>query len=310
MNCITLTLNPAFDVHCAGESFLAEHENFADILSEEAGGKGINLARALIAGGTPGKALAVLGDEKTDAFLSLLKADSLDLLTLRVPGRIRENITLHVKDHKETRLSFRGFDAPIGLLERVTALLDAELEKGDVLTFTGSATPGLEKGELKVFLTHFREKGVKIVIDSRSFDLSDLLSLRPWLIKPNEEEASSLFGKPVTSFEDVKDAARTLSEKGIENVMVTLGPRGILLASHGTLLSAVPPAITPLSTIGAGDSTIAGFITGHISGETLPSALARAAATGSAACLTPGSRPPKEEDIKKLLPLTKIKTYE
>ena len=158
MNAVTLTLNPAFDVHCAGESFFAEHENFADILSEEAGGKGVNLARALLAGGTPGKALVILGNENAAAFRSLLEPDGLELLTLEVPGRIRENITLHVKEQKETRLSFRGFEAPEGLLEKVTALLDANLREGDILTFTGSATPGLEKPELMRFLMYYREK--------------------------------------------------------------------------------------------------------------------------------------------------------
>ena len=111
MKIITLTLNPAFDIHCYTENFKPYHENLAKITDRDASGKGVNISRALKATGVDSLAFLVLGDENADSFERGLKADGLNYRAVTVSGRIRENITLHTEGADETRISFAGFRA-------------------------------------------------------------------------------------------------------------------------------------------------------------------------------------------------------
>lgn len=97
MKIVTLTLNPAFDMHCFAENFRPYHESIAEITSLEAGGKGVNVSRALSANGVENLAVVVVGKENGDAFLSALEKDGLTCAPVWTDGRIRENVTLHEK---------------------------------------------------------------------------------------------------------------------------------------------------------------------------------------------------------------------
>ena len=122
MNIATLTLNPAFDIQCYAQDFQPFHENLARITANDAGGKGVNISRALTEHGVPNTAVVVLGEENAAEFRSALAKEGLRTREVLVAGRIRENITIHT-DTCETRLSFKGFSADATLLERVEAAI-------------------------------------------------------------------------------------------------------------------------------------------------------------------------------------------
>ena len=124
MKIITLTLNPAIDMHCYAENFEPFHENLAHITSSDAGGKGVNISRALTVNGVENLARVVLGNENGKSFADSLKADGMDLIELYVDGRIRENITLHTNNNPETRISFAGFVATDALIDAHATLAD------------------------------------------------------------------------------------------------------------------------------------------------------------------------------------------
>ena len=115
MKIITITLNPAFDVHCFSENFRPYHENLAKITASEAGGKGVNISRALTVCGTENLAFVVLGEENGDGFARAMSADGMTYRTISVAGRIRENITLHTDHADETRISFSGLNTLISI---------------------------------------------------------------------------------------------------------------------------------------------------------------------------------------------------
>ena len=259
MNIITLTLNPAFDMHCRADGFMPYKESLATVTSHDAGGKGVNISRALSQNGVENVALVVLGEENGDAFGEKLKAYGVHFLALRRPGRIRENITLHTEGMPETRISFPGFSADAGLLAEAENAVAPYLAES-ILTFTGRVPAGIGMAEVKAFLQRAKAKGARLVIDSRSFSRRDLIEMRPWLVKPNEEEVAEYAEGRVEAHADAARAARALFDAGIENVMISLGGRGAVLVSAEGTYAAAPPAITPLSTIGAGDSAIAGFL--------------------------------------------------
>lgn len=300
MKIVTLTLNPAFDLHCFAKDFKPFHENLADITDFEAGGKGINIARALTANGVEQTSVVLLGSENGATFETALKKDGINYIPITVAGRIRENITLHTDNADETRISFRGFSAGKEVLSEIEKRL-SDLTRGDIVTLTGRNPEGMETEDVKAFVKRLVDKGVYVVIDSRSFSLDDILDVKPWLIKPNQEEISQYLNRPIETFDEVRSAAEEIHKKGIENVMISLGSKGAyLLCSEGEF-KAEAPKIEPVSTIGAGDSSIAGFIVAKKSGRSAEECLKTAVAYGSAACLSSGTRPPLEKDIAKFL---------
>ena len=301
MKIITLTLNPAFDMHCFAANFEPFCENLADITALEAGGKGVNISRALNSLGVKSRALVVLGRENGDSFRRALLDDGIDCTFVEVDGRIRENITLHTTSSPETRISFRGFSADSSLLRRVCDALDGEIDSDTVLTFTGSLPTGISVSDSVDMLLEMKAKGARIVIDSRSFRLDDIKAVRPWLIKPNEEEIALYSSLAVTNLESAATAAEELRKSCAENVMISLGGAGAVLACEDGIFSASAPKIDVLSTIGAGDSSIAGFIAA--AKEKLPyyEMLRHAVAYGSAACMSSGTRPPEKNNVTMLL---------
>ncbi len=304
MKIYTITLNPAYDIHANAESLSLGHENLAHVTSRDAGGKGINISRALTYNGVENTAIVVLGKENSADFKKSLTADNISYIGIEENGRIRENLTIHT-DSGETRISFSGFSLDNGILGEISALITAG---GDtVVTFTGSVPNGVDVHEIKQFLAKFKISGAKIVIDSRSFTLSDLIEVKPWLIKPNAEEIAQYSCKAVNDFSDCLDLARRLNRDGIENVMISLGDQGALLVTDSFEAVATPPTIQALSTIGAGDSTIAGFIAAYSNGNTPDECLRTAVSYGTAACFLEGTTPPTPENVTEISKKDEIK---
>ncbi len=301
MKIFTMTLSPAYDIHATTEEILPFGENLAHISTREAGGKGVNISRALHAAGVPNTALVVLGKENGDEFRASLQ--DLDCVYLECNGRIRENLTLHTPDNREMRISFPGFSVPAALLSELSEHIT--VTDDTYITLTGRVPEGLAMDSVIDFLLSLKKQGAKIVVDSRSFSLSDLAKVSPWLIKPNQEEVSTYLGEIITTLEQAAAAAQKLAALGIENTMISLGSLGAFLVHDGILYHASAPDITPISTIGAGDSSIAGFLS--VASAPPETRLKTAVAFGSAACLVHGSRPPEPETIAKLLSQITIK---
>ena len=299
MKIITLTLNPAFDTHCSLDTLNLHHENFASITSTDAGGKGVNISRALTANGVENKAVVITGRENQALFLQSLQAEGIDVFAISTEGRIRENITIHEKNSAETRISFEGFACDATILEKVKECA-GEVDENTTVTFTGSNPVGLSSGDVTKLLAEWKKKGAKIVIDSRSFTPSELVEFRPFLIKPNKDEAAAFAGSVVDSIEKAANTALCFYKKGVENVIISLGEEGAVLACSDGVLYASAPEITAVSTIGAGDSMIAGFVAATAQGLDKKEALAQAVAFGSAACLQQGTRAPDPKDVAEI----------
>ena len=304
MKIVTVTLCPATDVHASLPELRVRSENAATVISKDAGGKGVNISRALKYNGTESTALVFVGADNAAPYRQALERDGLTCIFSEKPGSIRENLTLHAKDGSETRISFSGFPLDEGVLEEIPALV--KLSPGDILTFTGKVADGIPMEAVRRFLSGLRESGVRVVVDSKSFTPEDLLSVVPFLVKPNEEEISAILRTPVHSFADCADGCRSLLHGGIEYVMVSLGSRGAMLCcSAGTFL-AQPPRLSAVSTIGAGDSSIAGFLQAFAEGKDPAECLRRAVAFGSAACLRAGTLPPLPQDVAALLGVIRL----
>ncbi len=306
MKCITLTLNPAFDRHCFVPNLRLYHEHLATSDSCEAGGKGVNIARAMCSNGVDNLAVVVMGKENEAQFSQALINDGLKFVSLSVEGRVRENLTIHT-DGPETRVSFEGFECDDALLDDVYALMATQLDGETIVTFTGRAPSGVSMTAVTEFLEKIRNKGAKVVIDSRSFStLDEIIAAKPWLIKPNQEEISEYLGREIKTHEEIIDIAEGIRKSGVENVMVSLGAKGALLVCEEGVYICTPPKIEAISSIGAGDSSIGGFIAAILEGLSPKDALCRSVAYGTAACMRAGTLPPLKADVEKILAEVKL----
>ena len=297
MKIYTITLNPAYDVHANLKSLELGCENLAEVTRRDAGGKGINISRALTFNGVENTAIVVLGEDNCTDFENSLRVDNITYIGIKKHGRIRENLTVHAESG-ETRISFSGFTLDSSVLDEISEHIIAD--ENTIVTFTGSVPKGIGMAEIKRFLADLSSRGAKTVIDSRSFTLADLVEVKPWLIKPNGEEITVYSGKRVSDFSDCIDFVRVLKGEGIKNIMVSLGEKGALLVTDGNAIVATPLKIEALSTIGAGDSMIAGFVTAYSMGISPEECLRTAVSYGTAACLLEGTTSPTHESIAQI----------
>lgn len=297
---ITITLNPALDIHYGVPHFEIGRENYSSSCIVNAGGKGVNVSAALTANGVPNLAVIAVGRANYQEFVSFLDKDNIRHCVVLCEGSVRRNITIHHDGGTETRLSQDGFCISLDTLEQVRTKISKFITSGSIIVFSGRVPKGISVPVIKQFLFSLQVKGALLVIDSNSFSLTDLIELKPWLVKPNEHEIELLVQRKVNEVAQACQVAKDIQSKGIEHVLITLGANGMAYAGVDSSYLVKVPKITPISTIGAGDSTIAGFIEGYTQGLSVTETLKNAAAFGTAACLTEGTNPPTKQEIAEI----------
>ena len=299
MNIITITLNPAVDLHYSVDKITPLGYNEAKFLRRDSGGKGVNLSRALLAGGVKSTCYITLGRIGAEEFLFPVREMGVDPTVTLVDGRARENINL-MQRNGETVIASVGPIADERALSDMEEKLLPLIDHDTVIVLAGSISRGTDKYAVLQRIVEFHRLGARIAVDSKSFDLADIIPLSPYLIKPNEAEAEALTGIEVTDVNSAVMAAVAIRDMGVESVLLSMGAGGAVLAASSGVYVANAPKISPVSTVGAGDSTLAGFLAARSQGMDDANALRLAVAFGSAACLEEGSMPPRAEVIERL----------
>ncbi len=276
----TVTLNPSVDYSVFPERFRAGEINRSEREVHSFGGKGINVSAMLANLGVESTALGFIGgfSGREIERLAMRAGVKCDFCGIGEPSRI------NVKIISDTESAVNG-KGPFICLEEENALLEklATLTEEDTVIVSGSA-PESESGALLKNVLDSTENA-RLVVDMDGASLKYALTKRPYLIKPNHEELCALFGKAKMSDNEVAAAAAELREEGISNVLVSLGGRGALLASSdGNIYRVAAPQVDVVSTVGAGDSFLAGFLAGEERGAQFALALASAAGSATAAC--------------------------
>ena len=295
MKIALLTLNPAYDAHYSIPQFSIHDENYVTSSNKNCGGKGINIARALENLGENATSFTVLGKDNCTDFEKELTKSIKNNVFFYTEGKIRENITIHEESGKETRISLDNFSLNDAVFNEFKKSVLDFTDNESIIAFAGRIPKGIEKSTVIDFLLELKNKGAHIVCDSNSFDKCDLEKIKPWLIKPNEKEITGL-----TKSNNYIESAKMLNNMGCSNVLVTLGEGGCIFATGSGIYTAEVPSIIPISTIGAGDSTIAGFIFSKAKGYSTEDSIRFSLACGTAACLEEGTNPPRKEEIEKI----------
>jgi len=297
---VTLTANPSLDRTIELATPLARGEvQRSSARREQPGGKGVNVARALIASGV--ETVAVLPGREDDPMLLALAAAGIPSAGLPIAGTVRSNLTLTEPDGTTTKINEPG---PTLTRDEGTALIDllvSHARDAAWLVLAGSLPPGLPSDFYVRAVRAVREAGgnPQIAVDSSGPAMLALVASgeRVDLIKPNAEELAELagHGDAATLEADAAAAASLALELvhgGVGSVLATLGSRGaVLVTAEGAWHASMPP-VTVRSTVGAGDSSLSGYLIAQQRGDAHEGRLAQAVAHGTAAAALPGSELP------------------
>lgn len=298
MEIITLTLNPAYDVHYKVDKFRPYSENYASGTENYIGGKGINISMALKTAGVKNMPYVIVGRREKEEFAAFLNNDC---ILYQTDSDVRKNITVHTEGKSETRISTDDFY----ISEELFLLLKEDLSKvcklGTILTFTGRTPKGIDIEEFVGFLEMLSKNGVRIVCDCNRLTMEHINRIKPFLIKPNINEMNELCGT------NEKEAADMLYKNGACNVLISLGEHGAFFKNRMLSGYVMPPSVEVVSTVGAGDSTIAGFIYGIYYNLSYEESVKYACSFGTASCMTEYNYPKSRMDIDKIYKNTKIK---
>lgn len=245
------------------------------------GGKGNNVSVILSNLGHSSKALGFTAGFTGEALENMLKEFGCDTAFIRLPeGSTRINVKINAGE--ETEINGQG---PVITEEAQSALfeqLDA-LKKEDILVLAGSIPNTLPSDIYERILEHLQGRGIHFVVDATKELLLKVLKYHPFLIKPNNHELGEMFGVTLKTRDEIVTYAKKLQEMGAKNVLVSMaGDGAILLTEDGIIYKAKPPKGKVLNSVGAGDSMVAGFLTGYLNTGEYEKAFRLGVVTGSA----------------------------
>lgn len=302
----TITLNTALDRTIIVNSICQDDCNRIEDERVYAGGKGVDVSKVLTSLGVPNKALGFVGGFAGEELEGLMINQGIACDFVRISGKTRTNIIINeINSGSQTLFNARGPEIkPYELMQMIRKV--EELDKPEYVIISGSLPPGVNPEIYRKIIEIVKGKGARVVLDTDGEALKIGMLGRPDFIKPNIHELSRLVGVSFESRDDIVAAARQVREQGIETVLVSMGGDGMLLVNEDTQCHASPPKVEAINTIGAGDSAVAGFIYGLVSGKALPQALACAVAAGTATISRPGTALCRQDDFMDFLPQVDI----
>lgn len=289
-NIVTITFNPAIDKSTSVKRLVAAHKMHTTEPLYQPGGGGVNVSRALKKLGFSAAALYFEGG-KTGAFYSdLLVAEEVEMIPVKIAGSTRENFIVNEED---TGKQFRfGLPGPrvsaleIGMLiNRLTSI-----DYIDFLVVSGSLAPGISTDIFKTLKVIANSKHAKLVVDTSGKALKSALSSGVYLIKPSIGELANLTGKTHLTVSQAIDAAKAIVNSGkCKIIVISRGGQGAVLVRPDAVIKVKAPFVKVVSTVGAGDSMLAGMILSLAKNEDIQTALRYGVACGTAATLTLGT---------------------
>lgn len=303
---LTVTLNPCVDHLLLVEKLAVGDTNRVKRSEKDAGGKGLNTSRVYAHMRGVTIATGFLGGATSSFIRHVMKEENVLDGFVYVSGETRTNFSVEDESgNPPTTFNQRGPTISPGewlaLKEKVGMLA----VKAEWVSFGGSLPPGVETNAFYELSLIAKEKGAKVVIDADGAVLSEGLKAMPDFIKPNTPEASRVLGRPLVTDEDVLAGAQELYDLiggGNRIVVISRGAKGAVMTCEAGTFVGTSPSITPRSSIGSGDSMIAGMLWAFGQGKPAEEALRWGLAAGAATALTDGSAIGDKATIEQLFP--------
>lgn len=295
-----LTLNPSLDVSYEVPRLIPDQKSHATHTRYDPGGNGINVGRMLRALGVRAQSFCLIAGEIGLFIERALEREVDDPHCVQVPGETRVNCTMiQVEPRIQYEVTASGPWVSRSALAAVEAgFLHAAGEGFGVLT--GSLPPGVPGDTYARLVRRLRDQGARAIVDAQPAYLEAAVAAGPFLIKPNRHELESLCGRRLPSGEDVVREAREVRRTGVQWVCVSLGGEGAILVGPDGALEAHAPPITVRSTVGAGDSMLAGLVAGFVRDLDAAGMLRLGVACGSGTAEKPGTMLCTTADVDRL----------
>lgn len=301
----TLTLNPSMDYLLFLNEFSLTHTNRSQHEEKFAGGKGINVSRILTRLNKihpcESIALGFVGGAVGDWIVTQLESEQVAHDFIQIAGETRTNVKIKIKqgETKEVEVNANG----PSITESEQSALKAQLQRlssNDLVILSGNVPSSLPADFYQQLIEMIVQQKAQFVLDTNGQALKDSLKYRPLLIKPNQEELSTIMQKELTTQEDIIEAGKTLQQLGAQNVLISLGAGGACLITQNAIYSAKAPKGQLKNSVGAGDSMVAGFVAEYQKTQNLEQALRFSIASGSATAFSDDLA--TADEILKLIP--------
>ncbi len=268
---ITVTLNPAIDHTVFVDQLIPGTVHRATGSHRQAGGKGVNVATMLSLGGASVAASGFLGEANPSIFEKHFKDHKLQDAFVRVPGETRTGIKIvDTKANDTTDLNLPGPAPTKAQCAKLISKLLKLVQPGTWVVIAGSLPVGVEPAFLVELIHRLRDADAKIAVDSSGAALAAAVEAGVDLAKPNVHELEELLDTPLKDFQTTLSAARQLCRERVPNLIVSLGDEGALFLANKAELMASAPPVKVISTVGAGDSLLAGYLQGLVRGDSPP----------------------------------------
>lgn len=277
----TVTLNPALDYVMKVGTLRYDDINRAKSEEIYYGGKGINVSVILTRLGVDNVALGFKAGFTGDKLEQMLMDDGIKCDFNRLANG---NTRINVKIKADTELDVNA-QGPAICEEEITELLEKldEIQAGDFLVLAGSIPNTLPDDIYERMLKRLSNRGVNFVVDATGDLLKNVLTYKPFLVKPNHHELGDLFGVETKTTEDIVVYAKKLQEMGARNVLVSRAKDGATLVDENGVVTTFPNVEGKLvNSVGCGDSMVGGFVAGYIEKGDYAYALKLGAACGNA----------------------------
>jgi len=301
-NILTITLNPTVDKSTSIDKLVPEKKLRCEQPVFEPGGGGINVSRGLSRLGLESKAFFPSGGRTGKVLQNLLEKENIKVEAIDVEAETRENfIVVETATNQQFRFGMPGSEISEEEQNKVLQVFNGLSPFPEFIVVSGSLPPGIKPEFLREIVKASKEKGAKIIADTSGEALKQMVEEGVFLLKPNLGELANLVGIESLDNDSADEAAQKLISEGkTEAIVVSLGPQGAYLVTKDITKLVPAPAVKKLSTVGAGDSMVAGMVSVLAKGGDFIEMVRMGVACGSAATMNSGTQLFKREDADRL----------
>ena len=297
---VTLTINPSLDKSTHFTGLVAEQKIRCESPRYDAGGGGINVAKAIHKLGGNSLCIYTSGGSSGEMLEELIKKEGIESIAIKTNNWTRENF---IAFETQTKAQYRfGFPAnELSETEQNKMVDFISTIKTDYLVISGSLNEGLPTDFYQKIAETAKAAAIKVIVDTSGEPLRKVLETGVYLIKPNIGELAKLIGVERLELPDVEKAAMNLiSKESAEIVVVSLGADGAILVSKDETHFIKAPKVEKKSTVGAGDSMVGGMVWALSQNKTLKEVIQMGVSCGTAATMNEGTQLFKREDVERL----------
>ena len=303
----TISLNPSIDRTVVVDNFTQGGLNRVVSTHSVAAGKGINVALAVSALGVDAECIGFMYREGSNLFEKRLMVNSTAYNYIWSEGSVRTNIKVFDRSKREiTENNESGVQVSEDDLKRMSELVTLHAENTDYLVLAGSLPPGCPADYYRTLIQSVEGLGCRCILDADGDRMRYGLEAKPFMIKPNRYELEMITGQELKTLKDIRDAALKYIDMGVSVVAVSLGAEGAMITDGSDAFFAPRLNIEVKSTVGAGDSMVAGLACGFIGDNSLEDCFRMGVASATARCVTEGNRVIDKTVYKALLDMVHL----